>query len=1036
MSKRSHATPELRPDDLLDPDSKRGPKDVSGIRERLSDEGDSALRRLASDPTHAEAFKRARENVAREEREYNQTDPEAVRERDEQSRREAHEKSESKRKELDQAEARIGKMPKKPSHERVREDRYKRAKERLTPKPLNEEERLQAMTSPEAIEENERRSARFAALGELPLPSAEEIHNERIAFAESAKQRAEELGVRARSITPPYDEAWPIILELRDYQIRLQEESAEAHEEQEVGVLAGRRLEPHERNVGLAELSVALKAVERVLGSIELLTAARGSAMENMDEAPIRELAFERNSRDVANLITVRAGLAALFKNPSRRDEVLNDLRGRADATEAELQRLEALPEDARSLPDNVALTEMAKYLLIDTRSLIDALEHDIVNEEDLVPEGETEELVDEDVLADGSPPPPKDKLKLELLHQKPKLELTFQEDPVAEEEADTAILAAADLLPDEITGKTHGPPPHFAPHQEAAAQVYIAKQRRRAIEGPKEQAAVAEAERAAREFRATLEKRAQERWRHAKPGEGQEVSLDVSTPEPWEEEALTGALAEERRHAPPRIEIAGETPGAGQEVKQTFAEPESWEREALKGALAEEQGTRAKVKQADRIISAVATGLRSETTYQNRERFDDALISLSKIYADLVARRNELINIENGTDGTKARDLTRQESDEKELIWEATVKIQDARRNIHKAFEKIPFPDAASEGREQYVRDLEEVKLKKIEKFIEKLSALLLQRGEKDPQALLKWGSGGLVHGVNRLFGRFTKKLSDREMAALREDLREIETAHINKLYGGGPNSTGDLMAARESSKILRMKSDADVFDVWKMARAELARAGVDGELQPKLPEKPTIVPHRDPVLTRALDAVTKPLGRGAEIGGRGGKRASRQNKANFLEPAPKKKASAKRTTGTPWLTRTLDRLSAPLGFESSMKNEPLPRINDHIDRLLNTANAYGIHNARVIYDQLLRESEGLEIANDIPRYIESMAKLSKALNENDAEAVRAAYGPVASLAARFGAQRVRIREAEELVHRARPFMGSSGEALKDRAA
>ncbi len=1058
MSKRQRSSPEISPDDLLDrsPDS----EEVTGVRKSVATiDTESPEFQRQFEAAHPVEIAKAKAAIRRD---YGESATEEKSDFVETAVRQAREKRAKTAAELEGAGNRLAQIPKKPvkersgwaemkknesleraveeeearrqlaaesgeaADERLRKNVYAHAKERLTPKPVSEEERHRAMYTPEAIEARIRRNERLPELENAPMPTVGEIHGERLAFAESAKQRAEELGARASRLEPPYDEAWPIILELRDYEIRLQEELAEAREEQEAGVLAGTKLEPRERNEGLFELSVALNAVERNLKKIETMTAARGTAMENIEEAPIRELAFDRNSRDIANLIAVRAGLAKILKDDTRREAILGDLRARLSATEAELVRLTSLPETKAELPDNVALAEMAKYLLADTRSLIDVLEHQEVADEDLIVEDEEVELGDEDFITDETPPPPqRQKRRLELLRQKPKLELPLQkpklELPLQEEEGDedddtivTGMLQNASAeLPDEITG-TIRPLARLRPDQEAAAQAYTAKQKHREAAISKEETSMAEAERAAREFHQTLEARAKEKRRTAAPDVTYGNTADV---EPWEREALVAAHAEERRNAPGELEVSHTT-------------PEPWEREALERAHAEEGGDtiRAKVKRAHRLISGVEMGLMSEMTYLNRERFDDALLSLSKIYADLVERNAELL--------AKNAPLTVAELLEKKLIGETTIEIQDTRRKIHKAFEHIPLPNAKDEGRDQYAQDLEEVKLKRIENIIENLSALLVKRGKKDPRYYLTWGSGGFMHGMSRLAKRFKKdKMPDEDVMALRNKLRDIESTYLKKLYGEGPQSTGALMAARESSPILRMRPDADVFDIWTVARAELAKAGIDDEEQPaERPKKPTAATRREPLLTRAMDAATKPLGGGMEIGDITGKRAQAK-KPNLIESGgPRKTRPAKQTTGAPWLTRALDRLTSPL--EPKMKSEPAPRIDDHIDRLLNIANASGIKNARVIYEQLLRECRDRELSFEIPRYVESMAKLSKALEAEDAEAVHAAYRPVASLASRFGAQHIRIREAEELIHRAKPFMKNSDASSREKVA
>ena len=471
-----------------------------------------------------------------------------------------------------------------------------------------------------------------------------------------------------------------------------------------------------------------------------------------------------------------------------------------------------------------------------------------------------------------------------------------------------------------------------------------------------------------------------------------------------------------------------------------------------------------AMVARAHQLITSVNKEFKTNPpTFENRERFDDALIELSKIYADLEKRSRELQVL-----GIRSPE----QAEELSTLSTVLMDIQDTRRAIHASFNNLPFSADQPIGRSEREKAAKHTRDTAIESVIEHISQLLIENNHDDPEQYLKWGSGGLTHRFNRLLGRTKNVIDPKKLSELRSKLIQIESNYLQTLYGT-PDRASLLTQVRSESPILQINSDMDVFDLWKIARKELEQDQARPEKKQKPPRvmremdqkdedsatertgrsrksqtKPSSAGRKDPLLTRMMNVVSP--NNALEPGDVFGSHIETPS-----QPPKRKDPLLTRAMNAVTPGRTVeisdlfgDRRERPVHVRpGSTKavatfrqqlHEDDPTIHldqtQMIDRagfgtrlgetVIQQSRAAGLVDAEHIYHQLLDAAAAIgnpELQNDIPRYLQAMGDMTAALKSGQHSQIQKAYMTLQPVHELFETTHAGSPEAERLNQLAR---------------
>jgi hypothetical protein len=249
--------------------------------------------------------------------------------------------------------------------------------------------------------------------------------------------------------------------------------------------------------------------------------------------------------------------------------------------------------------------------------------------------------------------------------------------------------------------------------------------------------------------------------------------------------------------------------------------------------------------------VNRINEELRRPTAYAERERFDDALIQLSRQYADLTERHSLLSNrnleLNNKIFETKDEKERAKLTEERSANAERMHQVQDvlhvidgARRRIQEHLKRIPESSEADRKNER--PELVKLKRDRIQGVIYKLEKQLRNRGIDDPETYLGNGARRFLSALshNWLIGGAFRNASDLhkakidpiELGQARLDLERIEEMDLKDRYGS-PKSEA-YQKARRASPIFSAPSTVNAFDIWNAAQEMLRKLGKsDAQIQ-----------------------------------------------------------------------------------------------------------------------------------------------------------------------------------------------------------
>ena len=420
--------------------------------------------------------------------------------------------------------------------------------------------------------------------------------------------------------------------------------------------------------------------------------------------------------------------------------------------------------------------------------------------------------------------------------------------------------------------------------------------------------------------------------------------------------------------------------------------EPESNELEAIDARL------RTVAEPITQMLASVERDLGSPTTYANRERFDDALITLSRQYADLAELR-ETLDARQREFGAII-DATKDHSILPEIVrWRQALAarlfdvedllhgIQTARSKIQASLRDIPAPSEGPE-RAQFLKDISEAKHRRIEALAERLEVDLKNKHVDDPAQFLNSGPRQLLNTLSHAwFLRGLRNTSDmrkaelkpNELRQIRDQLQDAERRYLQERYAA-PSQKEARDEAERRSAILRLPEDVTTFDLWRVVQAELGKTPELPVPSVAEPEAPKGGSRKDPLATRVFNALTP-------------NHAIDVSDIANVRSAETKRPSRKKT--------------ARARVEQSSS----------IDRVIDRAVTSGISNAREIYGALIKETNSPEASSHIPRLLEAMTGLANALQTDDAEKIHDAQVTLSICYHEFENENIHVAAADALL-------------------
>jgi len=244
-------------------------------------------------------------------------------------------------------------------------------------------------------------------------------------------------------------------------------------------------------------------------------------------------------------------------------------------------------------------------------------------------------------------------------------------------------------------------------------------------------------------------------------------------------------------------------------------------------------EGTRAKSAEA----ASLAERIRGEIA-----RFEDSGSDEIKLFiTELELLDNLESELDERLDLLYAKDEnTKDERKEFEIIADAKHLIQDLRHEIKSYEQNTPRKDVAAERLREKRAALDNIKVKRLDTLSQEIIRDLKQRGVKAPIEYLTFQSSGMIGNAVRAFnGMFGKKYPMPDAAAMKryhDVLVNIQSDYEVEYYGAEERKGKPWQKnIRDRSRLHRLSSDADIFELWKTVRREAADLNSKGVSAPE---------------------------------------------------------------------------------------------------------------------------------------------------------------------------------------------------------